>query len=202
MKSYGHVDFQGNEVQNAILKLSSEVNFPTVPTIGRVLFKDSIVYICVEIAAGTPTWIPLTNEIMSYLHIQDTPSATWTIVHDLYTLFPLVQIYGDDNLMVIPESIETVSNTTVVVNFGTAVTGRGSVIIGNTDGNPRQNVAYEHDQTTPSATWIVNHNLGYYPVIRVFIGLAEVQPESIVHNSINQATITFSTPQVGVARCA
>lgn len=201
MKSYGHVDFQGNEVQNALLKLSSEVNFPTIPTVGQLLFKDRIVYVCLEITSGVPSWVPLTSAISSYLFIQDTASSVWNITHNLYTMFPLVQIYGIDNKMVIPDTLEVTSNTTVRASFGTPITGRATIMIGNTDGSTRQNIAFEFNQTTLSDTWVIDHHLGYFPVIRIFIGNAEVQPLTIVHDNINQATITFSSPQIGVARC-
>lgn len=57
-----------------------------------------------------------------------------------------------------------------------------------------------HTQSSSSATWTVNHNLGYRPNVEVFnTGWAEVDA-SVVHNSVNQTVITFSQPTTGYAR--
>jgi len=60
---------------------------------------------------------------------------------------------------------------------------------------------FEHVQGTPASTWILNHNLGYYPDIHVYTsGNSEVLAE-IVHTSVNQAIIYFNAPTTGRARC-
>jgi len=55
-------------------------------------------------------------------------------------------------------------------------------------------------QTTASNMWVVDHNLGYYPIVRVFSGGFELIPTSIVHTSLNQVVISFNSGQVGQAR--
>jgi len=50
---------------------------------------------------------------------------------------------------------------------------------------------------TDEAQWVVVHNLGYNPAVRIYQGSKEVQPKSIVHDSTSQLTITFDTPQSG-----
>lgn len=63
-----------------------------------------------------------------------------------------------------------------------------------------------HTQGAASATWVVTHNFGYYPIVRVFSdfgnGLEEFIPEDIVHDSLNQVTITFIDPYDGEAKLA
>lgn len=54
-------------------------------------------------------------------------------------------------------------------------------------------------QPTPASVWTVNHDLGYYPVIRLkTLGTAEIEGE-INHVSVNQFTVTLNTPQAGQA---
>ena len=61
-------------------------------------------------------------------------------------------------------------------------------------------VNFEHNQSSPSLSWAINHNLEYYPIIRVYTSTGEeIQPESIIHNSVNQATITFTSASTGTA---
>ena len=58
---------------------------------------------------------------------------------------------------------------------------------------------YQHIQSTPSAEWIVNHNLGWMPQITVLnAGGVEVEAQ-VLHSTINQARIFFRQPNAGSA---
>lgn len=199
MKAQGHLDLNQNQLQRAALQV--ENNFPDTPVVGRIVFKDKIVYICVDIGNNIPVWVPLTQEISTYVHNQSTVAAQWTITHGINANTPSVQVYDTNSKMVIPSEVRIADNNTVVIDFGTATAGRAVIQQGNEDGGAKPNYAFEYTQTNPSTTWVIQHNLGYNPIIRVFIGNQEVQPASITHDSVNQATITFTTVQVGTARC-
>ena len=122
MRTYGHIDFQQNEIQNAAIQLSTD--FPVTPVVGQLVFLNKVLYICAEIASGIPAWIPLTNEINSYIHTQQTANTTWSITHNLGTGSPLVQVYDQDtNTLVIPGNVEPIDANTVNVTFGAAVRG-------------------------------------------------------------------------------
>jgi hypothetical protein len=197
MKFYGHADLSKNEIQNAALTTLS--TFPSLPVVGMLAFVNSIVYICVT-AGSLPVWVPLTREITAYTHTQDTESSTWSVTHDLNTTSVNIQVYDGTNNVLIPNSVVTTGPNTCNITFGSIQAGRAVVITGHFDGNVKPTYAYTFHQTTASSTWVIVHNLGYNPIVRVFIGTSEVQPTSIVHDSINQMTITFSSPQVGYAR--
>lgn len=69
-------------------------------------------------------------------------------------------------------------------------------------GTGGSSAAYVHNQPTPAAQWIINHNLGYYPHVSVLsVGLMEITAD-VQHVSINQTRIQFSTPTAGLARCS
>jgi hypothetical protein len=56
-------------------------------------------------------------------------------------------------------------------------------------------------QTSANTTWVIDHNLGYYPIIRVYgSSNTELEPLSVVHTSLNQTVISFSSPQIGIVR--
>lgn len=59
-------------------------------------------------------------------------------------------------------------------------------------------------QTTPSDTWIIEHNFGLKPVVDVLCdvngSLQKLYPLSVVHTDDNTLTVTFTTPFSGVAR--
>jgi hypothetical protein len=197
MKSYGHINLQQNELQQAVLQL--EQNFPAEPVPGRLVFKDKKLYVCIEIADNTPVWVPLTNELTSYTHIQSTSSNVWTVVHNLNDSAPVFQVYGADNKLVYLDDFEILSNNSIKVYFGTSITGKAVVVSGSITGSVRL-TEFIHTQTELSSTWNISHGLGYYPLVRVFVGSQEVIPLSITHISNFLTVIEFSSAQVGIAR--
>ena len=200
MQFYGNIELNNNLMQKMVLE--AETDFPQTPIVGRIVFKDQRVYICVDIATNVPVWIPLTNEIDTYIGSFQNNSSTWTIVHDLNSTTPMVQAYDNNYSMVIPNAITVIDNSTVQVSFNTVVNGRAIVMAGDSiNGGPKANYSYEYYQTSLSTTWTLNHGLGYYPIVRVFIGNSEVQPFSVTHPSVFVTVITFTTAQTGIARC-
>lgn len=198
MKFYGEANLQRNNLRDAVIPLDTV--FPVNPVVGHIVFKDRILYICVEINSGIPIWIPLTNEITAHTHIQTTSSSSWVITHSLNTAHVSVTVYDTSNRVVIPSEITVDSASQVTVDFGSPVQGKVVIVTGHFDGQVKPTYAYEHYQTTPSTTWVIPHALGRYPIIRVFIGNQEVQPASITFDSLDQVTVTFSTAQVGQAK--
>ena len=57
-----------------------------------------------------------------------------------------------------------------------------------------------HQQPTASSTWIINHNLGFRPAVEVYnTGSQEIEAD-IVHTSVNQTVVSFTTAIAGYAR--
>lgn len=53
---------------------------------------------------------------------------------------------------------------------------------------------------SPSEEWLINHNLGYKPVVELFTtGGIEMQA-AVIHTSVNQVLVQFNSPQAGSAR--
>ena len=198
MKYYGDINLNQNQLQNAIIPVNPY--FPTAPKVGQLAFVQKILYICVDTVNDLPIWIPLTNEINTFLHSQPNASAQWQINHGLNSGTVQVQVFGNDNKMVIPNEITIIDKDNVIVDFGIPFSGRAIIMIGSTDGNSRPDFGFEYDQTSLATTWTVDHYLGYNPIVRVFVGNEEVQPAQIIHDSVNTTRIIFSTPYVGVAK--
>lgn len=64
---------------------------------------------------------------------------------------------------------------------------------------------YVHTQSTPSATWSINHNLNCKPVVEVVVDVGggsreKIFPQKVMHASDTNMQITFSTARSGVAR--
>lgn len=58
-----------------------------------------------------------------------------------------------------------------------------------------------HTQGSASASWVVNHNLGFRPTVQVYDTGGSVVNAEIVHVSINQCQILFAAPVSGYCRC-
>ena len=58
---------------------------------------------------------------------------------------------------------------------------------------------YDHTQSSPSATWTVNHNLAMKPDVEVRNSGGQVVWAEVLHVSVNQTIIYFSSPMTGSA---
>lgn len=198
MEINGNLNMKGNELRGAGLGI--DTGFPLTPKPGRFAFVDGVAYICGELDAGLPAWIPISNQRQMKNHTQAVAALEWTIQHDLNQNSVFVQVYGLDGNMVVPDSINTSETDKVTIRFSIPVAGRALVMRGEEDGTAPPVVAFEQGFVDLDV-WVVNHQLGYNPIIRVIVGNQEVQPTSIVHNSTMQATVTFSGPRSGSVRC-
>lgn len=61
-----------------------------------------------------------------------------------------------------------------------------------------------HSQTTPQASWTINHNLGSKPVFDVWVDQSgareKIFPASVVHVDDNTLIISFSIARSGTVR--
>lgn len=203
MDFYGDINLLNNEMQKMVLQ--SETQFPDTAVVGRIVFKEGRVFICAALNGSLPVWVPLTNKIDTYIHNQVAGSTTWTITHNLNNVNPLIQIYDDNLFLQIPQTVKPLSNNQIQVTFGTAVSGRAVLMLGQLDFGggviQPESIAYVHTQSSAAGTWVVRHKLGYYPIVRVFDSNSEeIQPQSIIQDDVFQTTITFSSARTGTAR--
>ncbi|SBV38289.1 hypothetical protein BN7874_120 [Phage NCTB] len=190
----GGLDLVGNFLSNVTLPMMD--SFPTEPKVGSFIFKDKRVMVCLDLASS-PVWIPLTQELNTYIHSQDEAAVTWTIQHNMNSTSVIVQCFDENNRVIIPKDIESTDNNTVTVSFDDVpVFGQAIVIIGNFDGTPKPDVSFELE-FTDKTTVNVNHMLGYEPLIRVIVDGYEIQPDSVQHTDVNSAVVTFSASTTG-----
>lgn len=195
MDFHGHINLRENEMRK--MAFDAEVDFPASPVVGRMVFKNFTLYMCVDLNGILPIWIPITNTISTHIHTQSVAATTWTVDHKLGTDSPVVQVYDENDQLMIADDIAVISTSRVEVTVSTAITGKVIVMGGDimpVDGvgvlAPEQ-LAYT-ENVSGSATYVVKHNLGYYPIVRAFVGTEEIHPTSVTHDSIFQTTVTFS----------
>lgn len=59
--------------------------------------------------------------------------------------------------------------------------------------------SYTHTQSASASTWIVTHNLNKKVHVSIFDDTGELIYADVDHGSLNQTTITFSSPMTGTA---
>lgn len=59
---------------------------------------------------------------------------------------------------------------------------------------------YTHDQQVPSTSWVIDHNLGFYPNIIIIDSTGEQVMGDVAFNTINRVTLTFSSAIFGIAQ--
>jgi hypothetical protein len=57
-----------------------------------------------------------------------------------------------------------------------------------------------HTQSSPSDTWTINHNLGYKPSVQTFSAGSRLMTGDVLHTSVNQTIVYFSSSVGGYAR--
>lgn len=61
-------------------------------------------------------------------------------------------------------------------------------------------IAHNHVQSSPSDTWLINHNLNFLPSVSLRSAGGVEMVADIVHVSVNQTVIHFVVPVAGTAR--
>lgn len=201
MRVLGHLDFGGlgGKLKRAVF--AEELNgLPLDGKPGEFCFFEKKIFVCVSLEDDLPFWVQLTQEINTYRHDQTVAALEWTVQHNFNENAPTVMVYDSTGKAVMPDEIDGSDPDRVIVKFNTPTAGIAKVMDGSSVGLPKSNVAFTDDFTNV-AVWVVNHNLGFNPSITCIIDGYVVQPNSIVHNSTMQATVTFSSSRTGSVRC-
>lgn len=193
MKVFGSLDLEFGSIKN--FKFAEVQDWPENPQPGMAIFMDKRLMFCVELL-DLPVWVPLTQQMTMFRYAQASASSRWEVNHNMNIATPIVQCYDENGDVVMPSSIHAQDADTTVILWPEPVAGTAVLLSGVENGQPAPTVAFTAS-FEDSASWVVTHNLGYNPAVRVYQGTKEVQPKSIVHDSTNQLTITFENPESG-----
>ena len=58
---------------------------------------------------------------------------------------------------------------------------------------------FEYTQASPSATWVITHNMGYFPAVSIVDSAGELVEGTTVYTSANVVTLSFSAAFSGKA---
>ena len=133
-----------------------------------------------------------------FLHEQTTASTTWTMNHNFDFKYPNVDVYDDDDNIVIPTSIVATSVNTLTATFGSAVAGVAIISTGGQAVDERgKNFVFS--QETAASNWRVTHSIGeQYPAVTVYDEEDKVIiPDEIIATDGSKLDISFSEAIAG-----
>ncbi len=58
---------------------------------------------------------------------------------------------------------------------------------------------YVHNQSTPAATWTIDHNLGWHPNVTVINSAGDVVMGDMAYQTLNRVVLTFNGAFSGTA---
>ena len=131
-------------------------------------------------------------------HTQTQASSTWTFVHNLSTQYPNVTVYDSNNNIVLPQSVTATNANTLVLEFGSPVSGYATAGIG---GIIEVNGRTIKQYFTSSLNWRFEHNIGdRFINIQTFDGGYEkIIPQTIALTDATSSAITFPEATEGWA---
>lgn len=98
---------------------------------------------------------------------------------------------------ILPTNIQQWGRRHLIVEFEEPITFKVAIV-------DKDAEAYNHDQTTPSSSWIINHNLNSEVVTECIIDINGAKerafPFDMVRVDLNTVRFDFTDPQTGHAR--
>lgn len=127
----------------------------------------------------------------------DLTDYVLTIVHGLNTLYPIVAIYDDNN--VLSSAVhQIIDSNTLSIDFGASILGTWFINIKNANTSNGLEMAFTNTDLNASHELVVNHSLGtMYPMVSIYDnnnGMATAEVEGI---SISQFVVRFGQAITG-----
>ena len=172
-------------------------------TAGTLLFSGSGIGITVNNSTasiefrGIATGTGVAMDTVNFSQLSQSFAAyTWSFLHNLDNAHPAVTVYDENNQVIQPLRIEAMTTASMDIVFSTARRGYAVASMG---GVSTQGTSKRLEVTTPSDTWVFQHNIGdKYPVIEVFATNGDVIiPSRISAVDSGQMIIYFPYPTTG-----
>ena len=127
---------------------------------------------------------------------QSVAAQTWSFTHNLENSHPIVTVYDETNQVIQPLRIEALTTSSMDIVFSTARTG---YVVASIGGVSTMGTSKRLSQTSNSATWSFQHNIGdRYPAFEVFDSAGNVMiPSRIETIDSGLANIYFPYETTG-----
>jgi hypothetical protein len=118
LRNYTHLQLHGS-----IIYAQERTEFPSNPTRNEQVLINGVLWIY-SMVNNVLTWFPLNNKKNTYVHTQGLPSLEWTVSHGLGSQDFVLGVYDNNNNLMSPSSVTTVTEDSFKLNFSEAVIGR------------------------------------------------------------------------------
>jgi hypothetical protein len=158
----------------------------------------------VSLPPGTPTALPTApsggTTVVGFTYRQTIPSIQWTLDHGQGTTNAVIQITDDLGSVLSPTLIKIVNGDRIIVSFDSPASGTAQILLTSStalSASTSPTVVSNYVQTAPASVWKISHGLGYMPIVRSYVNGILTIPNSIVHDSTSDTTITFAGSVAG-----
>jgi hypothetical protein len=137
-------------------------------------------------------------ESIDSIAVNTIPEADVVTIEDQS---PISNIVIDDNQENIIVEISMVDTTSPVQSVN-GMTGHVLLDLQFEDieqSDPVNHVKYVHTQASISSTWVINHNLGFFPNVTVLDNSNRMLETYVQYNNVNTATIIMNSAASGKA---
>lgn len=128
MDFYGNIDMLNNEMQQMVFQ--SKLGLPETTAVGGIVFTGNKLYMCIALNGAAPIWMPITNTVNTHIHDQEVASASWTITHNLGYTNLIVQVYDENNIMILPDAVDRIDANNLSITLNASIIGRAIMIYG------------------------------------------------------------------------
>lgn len=130
-----------------------------------------------------------------YHHVQGSGSGTWAVTHNLGFQHVNFAFYDNTDTLIVPTTLTATDTNSLSASFSGTPSGTGVISKGNTTGR------FSYTNGASSASWTINHNLGYKFGTIEFYNTSNVKitPTDIEILNANSIQVTFAGSEDGVA---
>jgi len=118
VRNYTDMELRGSLIHGKELS-----DFPATPRRNEQVLINGVLWVYTMVA-GSLTWFPLNTKKNTHTHTQALASQDWTVQHGMNTQDFVLGVYGPDNNLVMPSSIQQVTDNSFHITFTEPVAGR------------------------------------------------------------------------------
>lgn len=124
-------------VTGALALTNDTDSFPANPSVGTITIKGEMLYAYLTLV-GITNWYPLVRLPERYVHAQTSPSAMWTVVHNLNKTDIWYQVQDSNGQLMMAGEFTEIDSNSFTLSFSEPVQGKVLVLGSGLDGEQQQ----------------------------------------------------------------
>lgn len=136
-------------VTGALALTNDTDSFPANPSVGTITIKGEMLYAYLTLV-GITNWYPLVRLPERYVHAQTSPSAMWTVVHNLNKTDIWYQVQDSNGQLMMAGEFTEIDSNSFTLSFSEPVQGKVLVLGTGLDGETAPMIKLENIQDWPA----------------------------------------------------